>query len=119
MHQTDTPARPTHRPPESASPDRSASALSPVGFIGLGAMGSRIATRLLDAGHLVYATNRTAAKAEPLLERGLLWCATPREVAASAGVVLSMVTDDDALDAISERTGRAARRPAAGRSTST
>jgi 3-hydroxyisobutyrate dehydrogenase-like beta-hydroxyacid dehydrogenase len=71
-----------------------------IGFIGLGAMGSRIAGRLLDAGHHVYATNRTAAKARPLIERGLIWLDTPREVAAAASVVISMVTDDDALDAI-------------------
>ena len=74
--------------------------MSTVGFIGLGAMGSRIAGRLLDAGHRVYATNRTAAKAQPLVERGLIWHDTPREVAASADVVLSMVTDDAALEAI-------------------
>jgi 3-hydroxyisobutyrate dehydrogenase-like beta-hydroxyacid dehydrogenase len=71
-----------------------------IGFIGLGAMGSRIAGRLLDAGHQVYGTNRTAAKAQPLIDRGLVWFDTPREVAAAAGVVISMVTDDDALDAI-------------------
>jgi 3-hydroxyisobutyrate dehydrogenase-like beta-hydroxyacid dehydrogenase len=53
-----------------------------------------------DAGHRVYATNRTAAKAQPLIERGLLWLDTPREVAASADVVFSMVTDDQALEAI-------------------
>jgi len=71
-----------------------------IGFIGLGAMGSRIAGRLLDAGHPVSATNRTAAKAQPLIERGLTWTSTAREVAASTDVVLSMVTDDDALEAI-------------------
>jgi 3-hydroxyisobutyrate dehydrogenase-like beta-hydroxyacid dehydrogenase len=63
-------------------------------------MGSRIAGRLLDAGHPVSATNRTAAKAEPLIERGLVWLGSPHEVAASTDVVLSMVTDDEALDAI-------------------
>jgi 3-hydroxyisobutyrate dehydrogenase-like beta-hydroxyacid dehydrogenase len=63
-------------------------------------MGSRIAGRLLDAGHRVYATNRTASKAEPLVERGLIWLDTPREVAAAAGIVFSMVTDDAALEAI-------------------
>jgi 3-hydroxyisobutyrate dehydrogenase-like beta-hydroxyacid dehydrogenase len=73
-----------------------------IGFIGLGAMGSRIATRLLDAGHNVYGTNRTAAKAQPLIERGLIWLDTPREVAAAAGVVISMVTNDDALEAIAD-----------------
>ncbi len=71
-----------------------------IGFIGLGAMGGRIAGHLLDAGHTVYGTNRTAAKAAPLIEHGLIWLETPREVAAAASVVFSMVTDDDALDAI-------------------
>ncbi|MGB0092117.1 MAG: NAD(P)-dependent oxidoreductase [Solirubrobacteraceae bacterium] len=74
--------------------------MSTIGFIGLGAMGSRIAARLLDAGHNVYATNRTAAKAQPLIDRGLIWRDTPRDVATAAGIVISMVTDDDALDAI-------------------
>jgi 3-hydroxyisobutyrate dehydrogenase-like beta-hydroxyacid dehydrogenase len=55
-------------------------------------MGSRIAGRLLDAGHPVSATNRTAGKAQPLIERGLAWLGTAREVAASADVVPSMVT---------------------------
>jgi 3-hydroxyisobutyrate dehydrogenase-like beta-hydroxyacid dehydrogenase len=74
--------------------------MSTVGFIGLGAMGSRIAGRLLDAGHELYGTNRTRAKAQPLIERGLQWGESPREVAAAADVVFSMVTDDAALDAI-------------------
>jgi 3-hydroxyisobutyrate dehydrogenase-like beta-hydroxyacid dehydrogenase len=74
--------------------------MTTIGFVGLGAMGSRIAGRLLDAGHNIYGTNRTAAKAAPLLERGLIWLDTPREVAAAAGVVFSMVTDDDAHEAI-------------------
>ena len=71
-----------------------------IGLVGLGAMGSRIAGRLLDAGHPVSATNRTAAKARPLIERGLAWRSTAREVAASTDVVLSMVSDDEALEAI-------------------
>ena len=70
-----------------------------IGFIGLGAMGSRIAGRLLD-GHQVFGTNRTADKATELIERGLVWRATPREVAAEAQVIFSMVTDDAALEAI-------------------
>jgi 3-hydroxyisobutyrate dehydrogenase-like beta-hydroxyacid dehydrogenase len=74
--------------------------MSTVGFVGLGAMGGRIAVRLLDAGNDVYGTNRTKSKAEPLLERGLKWCETPREVAAAAAVTFSMVTDDAALGAI-------------------
>jgi 3-hydroxyisobutyrate dehydrogenase-like beta-hydroxyacid dehydrogenase len=75
-------------------------AVTALGFVGLGAMGGRIAGRLLDAGHTVYGTNRTAAKAAPLVDRGLLWRETPREVAEAAEVIFSMVTDDDALSAV-------------------
>jgi 3-hydroxyisobutyrate dehydrogenase-like beta-hydroxyacid dehydrogenase len=71
-----------------------------IGFVGLGAMGSRITGRLLDVGHEVYGTNRTMSKAQTLIERGLRWRDTPREVAAAADVVFSMVTDDQALEAI-------------------
>jgi 3-hydroxyisobutyrate dehydrogenase-like beta-hydroxyacid dehydrogenase len=73
---------------------------SKIGFVGLGAMGSRIAGRLLDAGNEVYGTNRTKPKVEPLIERGLIWRETPRELAAAAEIVFSMVTDDAALEAI-------------------
>jgi 3-hydroxyisobutyrate dehydrogenase-like beta-hydroxyacid dehydrogenase len=74
--------------------------MSTIGFIGLGAMGSRIAGRLLDSGHRVYGTNRTRSKAQPLIERGLQWRTTPREVADASDVIFSMVTDDAALDEI-------------------
>ena len=69
--------------------------MSTLGFVGLGAMGASIAGRLLSQGHTVYGTNRTRSKAEPLIEAGLLWCDSPREVAHAADVVFSMVTDDD------------------------
>jgi 3-hydroxyisobutyrate dehydrogenase-like beta-hydroxyacid dehydrogenase len=71
-----------------------------IGFVGLGAMGSRIAGRLIDAGYDVYGTNRTKSKAQPLIDRGLHWLDTPREVAAATDVVFSMVSDDSALEAI-------------------
>jgi 3-hydroxyisobutyrate dehydrogenase-like beta-hydroxyacid dehydrogenase len=74
--------------------------MSAVGFVGLGAMGGPIAGRLLAAGHKVHGTNRTPSKAQPLIERGLVWHATPREVAAAAGVVFSMVSNDAALTAV-------------------
>jgi 3-hydroxyisobutyrate dehydrogenase-like beta-hydroxyacid dehydrogenase len=71
-----------------------------IGFVGLGAMGSRIVGRLIDAGYDVYATNRTKSKAQPLIDRGVRWLDMPREVAAAADVVFSMVSDDAALEAI-------------------
>ena len=74
--------------------------MNTIGFVGLGAMGSRIATRLIDAGNQVYGTNRTATKAQPLIDRGMKWVDTPPEVADAADVVVSMVSDDAALEAI-------------------
>ena len=74
--------------------------MSNIGFVGLGTMGGRIAGRLLASGHQVHGTNRTVAKARPLIDRGLRWHATPREVAAAADIVFSMVSDDAALEAV-------------------
>ena len=74
--------------------------MSTIGFVGLGAMGSRIASRLLDAGNHVYGTNRTKSRAQPLIEHGLRWRETPREVAAAVDVIFSMVTDDKALEGV-------------------
>jgi 3-hydroxyisobutyrate dehydrogenase-like beta-hydroxyacid dehydrogenase len=69
-------------------------------FVGLGAMGSRLARRLLEAGHALTGYNRTASKARALVDAGMRLAATPREAAASADVVFTMVTDDDALRAV-------------------
>jgi 3-hydroxyisobutyrate dehydrogenase-like beta-hydroxyacid dehydrogenase len=74
---------------------------STVGFIGLGAMGSRLARRLLE-GNRVVGTNRTAGKAKDLIDLGMAWRDTPRAVASDADVIFSMVTDDDALAAITD-----------------
>jgi 3-hydroxyisobutyrate dehydrogenase-like beta-hydroxyacid dehydrogenase len=73
--------------------------MTTIGFVGLGSMGAPLAGRLLP-GNVVYGTNRTRAKAGALVERGLVWRDTPREVAAAADVLFSMVTDDAALAAI-------------------
>jgi len=71
-----------------------------VGFIGLGDMGQGIVPRLLAAGHQVTGWNRTADKARPLLDLGMTWADTPRQVAETAEVVLSIVTDAAAVEAV-------------------
>lgn len=68
-----------------------------VGFIGLGAMGSVIVPRLLQAGYPVVGWNRTEAKARPLLEAGMRWAPSPRAVAEQSEVVFSIVTDGQAV----------------------
>jgi 3-hydroxyisobutyrate dehydrogenase-like beta-hydroxyacid dehydrogenase len=74
--------------------------MATIGFVGLGAMGSRMAGRLLGSGHEVYGTNRTMSKAQALIERGLRWRETPREATQASDVVISMVADDSALEGI-------------------
>jgi 3-hydroxyisobutyrate dehydrogenase-like beta-hydroxyacid dehydrogenase len=73
-----------------------------LGFVGLGLMGGRIVKRLLAAGHQVSGYNRTRAKAASLIEAGMQWKATPREVAQAADITFSMVTDTAALSSIAE-----------------
>jgi len=70
-----------------------------VAVVGLGAMGSRIVRRLIDAGHELTVWNRTPAKAEAL---GVPIAASPAEAAASSEVVITMVADPPALEAVTE-----------------
>jgi len=74
--------------------------VSTVAFLGLGAMGGRMAARLLDAGHELRAWNRTPERAEPLAARGAVVAATPAEAAAGAEVAITMVRDRAALEAV-------------------
>jgi len=71
-----------------------------LGFVGLGVMGGRITKRLLDAGHRVTGYNRTKSKADWLIESGMHWVPTPREVAETADITFSMVTNTKALQAV-------------------
>lgn len=74
--------------------------MASLGFVGLGVMGSRMVQRLLDAGHQVTGYNRTRAKAQWLLDAGMKWGATPRAVAEAAEITFSMVTNTEALIAV-------------------
>jgi 3-hydroxyisobutyrate dehydrogenase len=73
-----------------------------LGFVGLGAMGSRMVKRLLDAGHVVTGYNRTKSKAQWLLDLGMKWADTPRAAAQAGDFVFSMVTNTEALRAVTE-----------------
>jgi 3-hydroxyisobutyrate dehydrogenase-like beta-hydroxyacid dehydrogenase len=70
-----------------------------VGCAGLGAMGAGIAQRLIDAGYEVVGWNRTKEKAQPLLEAGMAWADTPRELATSVDVLFTMLTNTAAIEA--------------------
>ena len=73
-----------------------------LGFIGLGVMGSQMVARLLDNGHGVTGYNRTRAKANWLIDRGMKWADSPRAVAAAADVTFAMVTNVAALHAVAD-----------------
>ena len=73
-----------------------------VGFVGLGVMGSQMVARLLSKGHAVTGYNRTRAKAEWLVEKGMRWADSPRAVASVSEYTFAMVTNSAAIQAVAE-----------------
>lgn len=73
-----------------------------LGFVGLGVMGSRMAERLLQKGHSLTGYNRTRAKAQFLIDKGMKWADSPRAVAAAADVTFSSVANSAALIGITD-----------------
>lgn len=82
-----------------------------LGFIGLGQMGREMAGRLLDSGHQLIVYNRSAAAAESFRSRGAQIVSQP-EAALDAEVVITMLADDAAVDAVWVASGLAERTPA-------
>ncbi|MBU2611344.1 MAG: NAD(P)-dependent oxidoreductase [Chloroflexi bacterium] len=74
--------------------------MSNLGYIGLGTMGGRVAKRLLAAGHSIIGYDLIKSKADWLLEAGMKWGDSPREVAEKADVTFSMVTNTNAVLAL-------------------
>ena len=76
--------------------------MTAVAVAGLGAMGSRVAARLVAAGHEVIVWNRSADKAERLAGLSAIPAATPAEAASHSEVLITMVTGPAALRAVTE-----------------
>ena len=76
--------------------------MAKLGFIGLGVMGSQMVNRLLDKGHTVTGYNRTPAKAQWLIDKGMKWADSPRAVAEVSDFTFAMVTNTAAVSAITE-----------------
>ena len=76
-----------------------------VGFLGTGTMGRPMAANAAAAGLSVRAWNRSREKAAPLAERGVAIAATPAEAAEGAGIVVTMLSDADAVLETMERGG--------------
>lgn len=62
-----------------------------IGWIGTGVMGTSMCTHLMNAGHKAYVYNRTKSKAQPLIEKGALWCESPAGVAGHCNIIFTIV----------------------------
>jgi 3-hydroxyisobutyrate dehydrogenase-like beta-hydroxyacid dehydrogenase len=71
-----------------------------IGFIGLGLMGKPMARNLLRAGFPLIVWNRTRSKADDLVREGAKLAADPREAAAAADVLITIVSDPAALEEV-------------------
>jgi 3-hydroxyisobutyrate dehydrogenase-like beta-hydroxyacid dehydrogenase len=71
-----------------------------VGFVGLGNMGGNMAARFLDAGYAVFGEEQSRAHAQTLIQDGLQWRDTPRQVAEAAEILFTSVPNDDVLEAV-------------------
>jgi 3-hydroxyisobutyrate dehydrogenase len=71
-----------------------------IGIAGTGRMGSAVAARLLGQGHDVTVWNRTAGKTKPLEAAGAKLAATPTELATRSEIVITLLTDAAAIDAM-------------------
>jgi 3-hydroxyisobutyrate dehydrogenase-like beta-hydroxyacid dehydrogenase len=76
--------------------------MAKLGFVGLGVMGSQMVNRLLEKGHTVTGYNRTRAKAQWLIEKGMQWADSPRAVAAASDITFAMVTNAAAIAAVTD-----------------
>jgi len=74
--------------------------MTKIAFLGLGQMGTPMATRLLAAGHELTVWNRTIERAEPLREAGATVAGAPAEAGRAADVAITMVTDPEALERV-------------------
>jgi 3-hydroxyisobutyrate dehydrogenase len=71
-----------------------------IGIAGTGKMGSAIGSRLLSLGHPLTLWNRTEERARPLLDAGAKWAESPRALAESVDVVITLLTNEAALDEV-------------------
>jgi 3-hydroxyisobutyrate dehydrogenase len=71
-----------------------------IGFVGLGHMGGAMSARFLSAGYPVFGEEQNREHAQELVDEGLRWCDTPREVAVAADIVFTSLPDDGVLEEV-------------------
>jgi len=71
-----------------------------IGIAGIGNMGSNIGARLMEVGHTLTVWNRTTEKTKPLAEAGAAVAKTPADLTGAVDVVISLLIDTAAIDAV-------------------
>src|SRR5688572_12789975 len=71
-----------------------------IGISGIGRMGSNIGARLMETGHKLTVWNRTADKTRPLLDAGASLAKSPADLASSVEMVITIITNADAIEAM-------------------
>jgi 3-hydroxyisobutyrate dehydrogenase-like beta-hydroxyacid dehydrogenase len=71
-----------------------------IGFVGLGHMGGSMTARYLDAGYSVTGTDRNRDAAQWLVDKGMAWVDTPREVAEAADIAMTSLPDEDVVGSV-------------------
>ncbi len=71
-----------------------------IGIVGIGNMGSNIGARLMEVGHTLTVWNRTTEKTRPLADAGAKVAKTPAELASAVDVVISLLIDAAAIEAV-------------------
>ncbi len=79
---------------------RSPPTMETIGFIGLGKMGGNMAARYLAAGYSVYGEARSRKGARWLVDQGLQWMDTPRELAEAVHIVMTSLPSDDVVRSV-------------------
>ena len=74
--------------------------MAKVGIAGAGKMGTAIGLRLLEQGHVVMVYNRTPERAKVLLDAGATWAATPQQLIQNTDLVLSLLSNEAAMDEV-------------------
>ncbi len=69
-----------------------------IAYLGMGIMGRGMAANLIAAGHDVTVWNRTAEKAQPVVEKGAKLAGTPSEAVQGAEIVMYCLSDDAAVE---------------------
>jgi 3-hydroxyisobutyrate dehydrogenase-like beta-hydroxyacid dehydrogenase len=89
---------------EFTSQEQETKTMETIGFIGLGKMGGNMAARYLAAGYTVYGEASARKDAQWLIDQGLRWMDTPRELAAAVQIVMTSLPDEDVVQSVASGT---------------